>query len=125
VREDKVREAGVWLRRHLGGPPDLVRSPRRSSTASWASVRTRSKRKREDVQVKPDRLLDFTVPAGRSPSGLRNNVSVALQYLASCLTATGAVAIFNLMEDAPRLEISRSQVWQWQRNGIRLAEGRR
>ena len=33
------------------------------------------------------------------------------------------MAIFNLMEDAATAEISRSQVWQWQRNGVRLAEG--
>ena len=56
-------------------------------------------------------------------AGLRNNVSVALQYLAAWLEGTGAVAIFNLMEDAATAEISRSQVWQWARHGIRLAEG--
>jgi malate synthase len=33
------------------------------------------------------------------------------------------VAIFNLMEDAATAEISRSQVWQWLHNDIRLAEG--
>jgi len=27
------------------------------------------------------------------------------------------------MEDAATAEISRSQVWQWVRNGVRLAEG--
>jgi malate synthase len=81
-------------------------------------------RKREDVEVVPDQLLDFTVPGGSvTEAGLRNNVSVALQYLASWLDGNGAVAIFNLMEDAATAEISRSQVWQWQRNGIRLAEG--
>ena len=30
---------------------------------------------------------------------------------------SGAVAIFNLMEDAATSEISRSQVWQWLHHG--------
>ena len=32
------------------------------------------------------------------------------------LQGTGAVAIFNLMEDAATAEISRSQIWQWLRH---------
>ena len=36
---------------------------------------------------------------------------------------TGAVAIYNLMEDAATAEISRSQLWQWIRHGVRLKEG--
>jgi malate synthase len=53
-------------------------------------------------------------PAGEiTEAGVRNNVSVGIQYLDAWLRATGAVAIFNLMEDAATAEISRSQVWQW------------
>jgi malate synthase len=33
------------------------------------------------------------------------------------------VAIFNLMEDAATAEISRSQVWQWIHNDVRLDDG--
>jgi len=54
--------------------------------------------------------------------GLRNNVSVAIQYLRAWLGGLGAVAIFNLMEDAATAEISRSQIWQWLHNGITLAD---
>jgi malate synthase len=46
-------------------------------------------------------------------AGVHNNVSVGIQYLAAWLQGSGAVAIFNLMEDAATSEISRSQVWQW------------
>jgi malate synthase len=42
---------------------------------------------------------------------------VGIQYLAAWLQGSGAVAIFNLMEDAATSEISRSQVWQWLRHG--------
>ena len=34
------------------------------------------------------------------------------------------MAIFNLMEDAATAEISRSQVWQWIHNSVRLDEAR-
>ena len=46
-------------------------------------------------------------------AGLRQNINVGIQYIASWLRGTGAAAIFNLMEDAATAEISRSQVWQW------------
>jgi malate synthase len=48
---------------------------------------------------------------------------VALQYLEAWLRGNGAVAINNLMEDAATAEISRSQVWQWIHNGVRLPDG--
>jgi malate synthase len=49
--------------------------------------------------------------------GLRNNVTVGIQYLAAWLHGSGAVAILNLMEDAATAEISRSQIWQWLHHG--------
>jgi malate synthase len=59
-------------------------------------------------------------------AGLRNDVSVGIQYLAAWLRGSGAVAIYNLMEDAATAEISRSQIWQWLHNDVTLADtGRR
>ena len=58
-------------------------------------------------------------------NGLRSNVSVALQYLTAWLGGTGAVAIFNLMEDAATAEIARSQIWQWIHNDVVLDSGER
>ena len=55
---------------------------------------------------------------------LRNNISVSIQYLESWLRGVGAVAIFNLMEDAATAEISRSQIWQWIHNRITLDDSR-
>jgi malate synthase len=124
VREDKVREAndgfdGTWV-----AHPDLVPVAMEVFDQVLGEKPNQIDRKREEVAVKPDDLLDFAIPGGTvTEAGLRNNVSVALQYLASWLGGNGAVAIFNLMEDAATAEISRSQVWQWQRNGIRLEEG--
>src|SRR2546430_2398383 len=55
-------------------------------------------------------------------AGLRNDISVGVQYLESWLRGTGAVGINNLMEDAATAEISRSQVWQWLHNDVTLAD---
>jgi len=72
---------------------------------------------REDVQITAEMLLEFQIPGGTiTESGLRNNISVGIQYIAAWLAGTGAVAIFNLMEDAATAEISRSQIWQWCRH---------
>jgi malate synthase len=58
------------------------------------------------------------IPEGEiTVEGVRMNVSVSLRYLESWLRGTGAVAIYNLMEDAATAEISRSQIWQWLRHG--------
>jgi malate synthase len=61
-------------------------------------------------------------PGDQTEAGLRNAVSVGVQYLAAWLRGTGAVGVFNMMEDAATAEISRSQVWQWLHNDITLAD---
>ena len=81
-------------------------------------------RKRDDVHVTAADLL--TVPEGAiTEAGLRLNISVGIQYIASWLTGNGAAAINNLMEDAATAEISRAQVWQWLHEGCSLADGRK
>jgi malate synthase len=81
-------------------------------------------RKRDDVSVGAAQLLDVAAtPGSVTEDGLRNNVSVGLQYLEAWLRGNGAVAINNLMEDAATAEISRSQIWQWIHNDVRLPDG--
>src|SRR5207253_1481544 len=81
-------------------------------------------RMREEVRVQGSELIDVRIPGSSvTEAGLRQNVSVGIQYLESWLRGNGAAAINNLMEDAATAEISRSQVWQWVRNGVHLAEG--
>jgi malate synthase len=83
-------------------------------------------RPRTDVHVTASQLVDFAIPGGTiTEVGLRNTVSVALLYIESWLRGTGAVAIFNLMEDAATAEISRTQLWQWVHHPeARLDDGR-
>jgi malate synthase len=122
VRADKEREAGdghdgTWVAhpglvplalevfdQHMKGPNQLERL-------------------REDVEVGAADLL--RVPEGEiTEAGVRNNIAVAIQYLASWLGGNGCVPIYSLMEDAATAEISRTQLWQWIRHGATLPDGR-
>jgi malate synthase len=124
VREDKTREArdgfdGSWV-----AHPDLVPVCKEVFTSILGDRPHQLDKKRSDVTVTAVDLLDVASTPGRvTQAGLRNNVSVGIQYLASWLRGTGAVAIFNLMEDAATAEISRSQVWQWLHNEVELDTG--
>jgi len=117
VREDKDREAsqgfdGTWV-----AHPDLV------PVAFESFDRVLGDRPNQidrvpDGETRAADLLDVaSTPGEVTEDGLRNNVSVGIQYLAAWLDGSGAVAINNLMEDAATAEISRSQIWQWLHHG--------
>jgi malate synthase len=125
VRADKVREAtdgcdGTWVAhpglvgiakaifdKHMPGPNQIHRQ-------------------RDDVRVDAGDLLNFQPERPITEAGLRNNISVGIQYIGSWLAGNGCVPVFNLMEDAATAEISRSQIWQWIRSpkGV-LEDGRK
>jgi malate synthase len=111
VRADKHREAtdghdGTWV-----AHPGLVPIAMEEFDAVMKTP-NQIDRKREDVHATAADLL--RVPEGTiTEGGLRNNISVSLQYLESWLRGTGCVPIFNLMEDAATTEIARAQIWQW------------
>ncbi|PZN06973.1 malate synthase A [Thermaerobacter sp. FW80] len=124
VREDKVREAGDGFDGTWVAHPDLVPVAMEVFDGVLGERPNQVDRQRDDVQVTARDLLDVRVPGGRiTEAGLRNNVSVGIQYLASWLRGNGAAAIFNLMEDAATAEIARAQVWQWTYHGARLDGG--
>ena len=118
VREDKEREAGQGFDGTWVAHPDLVPVAMEIFDRVLGERPNQVERQREDVTADPAALLDVaSTPGAITEDGLRNNVSVGIQYLAAWLRGSGAVAIFNLMEDAATSEISRSQVWQWLRHG--------
>jgi malate synthase len=114
VREDKEREAndgfdGTWV-----AHPGLVSIATEAFDRVLGSRPNQKERQRDEVNVYASELTDAVAPDGMiTEDGVRNNVSVALQYLNSWLEGTGAAAINNLMEDAATAEISRAQLWQW------------
>jgi malate synthase len=125
VREDKRREAGDGFDGTWVAHPDLVPVAREAFDAVLGNRPNQKERLRDDVQADARALLDFRVPGGRiTEAGVRNDISVAVQYVESWLRGTGAVALFNLMEDAATAEIARGQLWQWRRHGAALDDGR-
>ncbi len=128
VHEDKEREAndgfdGSWV-----AHPDLVPTCTEVFSTQFEDGRVNQKhRMREDVNVAPEQLLDFTVPGGKiTEAGVRLNIRIGIQYIQAWLRGNGAVALYNLMEDAATAEISRSQIWQWiQHPEGKLDDGRK
>ncbi|MGH3071100.1 MAG: malate synthase A [Gaiellaceae bacterium] len=118
VREDKEREAGQGFDGTWVAHPDLVPVAMEIFDRVLGERPNQVERQRPDVSSKAADLLDVaSTPGEITREGLHNNVSVGMQYLAAWLHGSGAVAIFNLMEDAATSEISRSQVWQWLAHG--------
>jgi malate synthase len=123
VQADKQREAddghdGTWVA-HPGLVPVAMEIFNRRLQGPNQLARLR-----DDVNVTADDLL--RVPAGTiTETGVRNNVNVSIQYIASWLAGNGCVPINHLMEDAATAEIARAQLWQWtHQHDVRLDDGR-
>ncbi|XP_074278671.1 malate synthase [Silene latifolia] len=114
VRKDKLREAeaghdGTWAA-HPGLIPTILQvfdatmgeSPNQINSITLPGASTISE---HDLLQPPQGV--------RTMEGLRLNTRVGIQYLAAWLTGSGAVPLYNLMEDAATAEISRAQNWQW------------
>jgi len=122
VRIDKEREVknghdGTWV-----AHPDLVHVAMdvfntHMPTANQLHVT------RDDVHITTQDLVEL--PKGIvTEEGIRKNINVGILYLEAWLRGYGAVALYNLMEDAATAEISRTQVWQWLNNEVKLEDGR-
>ncbi len=125
VRADKLREVtdgcdGTWV-----AHPGLVPIAKAVFDQHMPAPNQYGKQ-RPDVNVTAKDLLNFQPEKPITETGLRNNISVGIQYLGAWLAGNGCVPVFNLMEDAATAEISRSQIWQWIRSpkGV-LDDGRK
>ncbi|RLQ94104.1 malate synthase A [Falsibacillus albus] len=114
VRTDKEREArdghdGTWI-----AHPGMIQTAL-DVFNELVPAPNQIHRKREDVSIDGQQLLQ--VPEGSiTEQGMRTNINVGIQYIASWLSGRGAAPIHHLMEDAATAEISRAQVWQWLRH---------
>ncbi len=114
VEADKLREVraghdGTWV-----AHPALVEVAKRVFDEHMPAANQIDKRSRGRETAQP--LLQ--VPQGEiTEAGIRQNVNVGLLYLEAWLSGSGAVPLYNLMEDAATCEISRTQLWQWIRHG--------
>ena len=125
VRADKLREVtdgcdGTWV-----AHPGLVPVAKAVFDQHMPQPNQYT-RQRPDVNVSAKQLLDFQPERPITEAGMRNNISVGIQYIAAWLAGNGCVPVYNLMEDAATAEISRSQIWQWIRSpkGV-LDDGRK
>ncbi len=115
VEADKLREVraghdGTWV-----AHPGLVEVAKRVFDQHMPEP-NQIERKRDDVHVTAADLL--RVPQGAiTEKGIRQNVNVGILYLEAWLGGSGAVPLYNLMEDVATSEISRTQLWQWIRHG--------
>jgi malate synthase len=125
VTKDKERESGDGFDGTWVAHPDLVPVALGVFDKVLGSKPNQKDKLREDVNVQGSQLIDFNIPGSSvTEAGVRNNISVGLQYTAHWLSGSGAVAIFNLMEDAATAEISRAQLWQWVNQKVKLDDGR-
>src|SRR3954471_15325930 len=125
VRADKLREVtdgcdGTWV-----AHPGLVPVAKEVFDKHMPQPNQYG-RQRPDVNVSAKDLLAFQPEKPITEAGVRNNISVGIQYLGSWLAGNGCVPVYNLMEYAATAEISRSQIWQWIRSpkGV-LDDGRK
>ena len=126
VRADKLREVkaghdGTWVA-HPGMVAlakevfdEHMKTPNQIGTTASAGSAAGFSR--------PEDLLK--VPTGPiTEKGLRQNINVGMLYIEAWFGGSGAVPLYNLMEDAATAEISRTQVWQWIHHDAKLDDGR-
>jgi malate synthase len=122
VRADKLREVraghdGTWV-----AHPGMVALAKDVFDEHMPQP-NQIDRKREEVRITRDDLL--RLPEGAvTEKGLRQNVNVGILYVEAWLGGSGAVPLYNLMEDAATAEISRTQLWQWVHHAAQLDDGR-
>ncbi|MDP9190141.1 MAG: malate synthase A [Acidobacteriota bacterium] len=127
VRADKLREVkaghdGTWV-----AHPGMVALAKEVFDEHMPLQEQRPNQiaegRTQRAEVTADDLL--RLPEGVvTEKGVRQNINVGILYLSAWLGGSGAVPLYNLMEDAATAEISRTQLWQWIHHGAKLDDGR-
>ncbi|KEF61948.1 malate synthase, glyoxysomal [Exophiala aquamarina CBS 119918] len=122
VRQDKLREVraghdGTWVAHPALAPIAAEVFNKYMPTPNQLYIR------REEVHVTANDLLNMNVPGTITEDGIRKNLNIGLGYMEGWLRGVGCVPINYLMEDAATAEVSRSQLWQWVKHGVKTADG--
>ncbi len=123
VRKDKEREVknghdGTWVAHPALVEVAIEEFNQHMPTPNQLHVT------RDDINITEQDLVEL--PKGTvSEAGIRKNINVGILYTEAWLRGHGAVALYNLMEDAATAEISRTQLWQWLKNEVVLEDGRK
>uniref|UniRef100_A0A0D6QT00 Malate synthase n=1 Tax=Araucaria cunninghamii TaxID=56994 RepID=A0A0D6QT00_ARACU len=123
VRADKLREVraghdGTWVAHPALASIATEIFNKHMPTPNQLFVR------REEVNVTKNDLLNMNMPGTITEDGIRKNLNIGLGYMEGWLRGIGCVPINFLMEDAATAEVSRSQLWQWCKHGVKTAEGK-
>ncbi|KAI9062838.1 malate synthase [Trametes sanguinea] len=121
VRADKLREVtnghdGTWIAHPLINDIAMEIFNKYMLGPNQYHVR------REDVKVAAADLLNTNVPGQITSEGVRSNVATSLAYSGAWLGGNGCIPLNWLMEDAATAEITRIQLWQWVKYGMRTAD---
>ncbi|PKG43794.1 malate synthase A [Psychroflexus sp. MES1-P1E] len=123
VRQDKEREVknghdGTWVAHPALVEVAMVEFNKHMPMPNQLHIT------RDDITITEKDLVEL--PKGTvTEAGIRKNINVGVLYTEAWLRGHGAVALYNLMEDAATAEISRTQVWQWLKNEVKLEDGRK
>jgi len=125
VRADKLREVraghdGTWV-----AHPALVKIARDIFDQHMKSPNQISIVPTEGANITEEQLLELPqVPHGKAitSSGLEHGVAIVLAYSEAWLRGVGCIPLNHKMEDAATAEISRAQIWQWQRHGVQTQD---
>ena len=108
--------------------PDLVPICTEVFTEKFGPNRVNQKDNlREDVVPNLAGFINFEVPGEITEGGLRNNISVGIQYVESWLNGMVQRGLSSILwkTQLPR-KFSRSQIWQWIRHPEgKLSDGRK
>jgi malate synthase len=121
VRADKLREVGnghdgTWVAHPALVPVALEAFAAMDGPNQLAKIPDRIPGRDEMLELHQGPRIE---------AGARENIRVAVQYIAAWLGGRGAVPLYNLMEDAATAEICRAQLWQWLRFEAPFDDGRR
>ncbi len=123
VRKDKEREVknghdGTWVAHPALVEVAMTEFDKHMPTVNQLHVSC------EDLNISENDLVE--IPKGTvTEAGIRKNINVGVLYTEAWLRGYGAVALYNLMEDAATAEISRTQLWQWLKHEVILEDGRK
>lgn len=123
VRKDKEREVknghdGTWVAHPALVEVAMNEFNKHMPTPNQLNVML------EDLKITEADLIEL--PKGTvTEAGVRKNINVGILYTEAWLRGHGAVALYNLMEDAATAEISRTQLWHWIKKEVKLEDGKR
>lgn len=122
VEADKLREAllghdGTWVLHPLLAPIANSVFNKHMPTPNQLH------KELSTVDITESQLSDTSIENAKITSdGIKVNLYIGLNYMEAWVQGQGCVPINNLMEDAATLEVSRLQLWSWNKHQVTLED---